>query len=432
MRPIFATLVLALAGLAMPVHSQSAQSQNPVPRPPAVSQATAATRALNADPAAMSGTVVSEAGFQAWLVDFRPRGRAAGIKDRTMDAAFAGIHYDPAIIRLDSNQSEFSKQMWEYLDGAVSTSRIQNGQAALVTYNDALNRIERKYGVDKEVVVAIWGMESSYGANRGNSDVIQSLATLAYHGRRQAMFEDQLIAALKIVQAGDVSPRGMRGSWAGAMGHTQFMPTSYLAHAVDFTGDGKRDIWSNNPTDALASTAAYLKDAGWKKDRPWGIEVRLPRGFNYAVAGHGSERSVSDWTRLGVRDMAGQKVPNFGKATILLPAGARGPAFMMFGNFEAIRAYNASDAYAIAVGHLSDRLRGQPGFVAGWPRGDRALASTEKMELQKRLTAMGFNTQGTDGKIGPKTVDAIRQYQVAAGLVPDGYASEALLISLRN
>ncbi len=426
MRPIFFPLVLALAGLSVPAHAQMTASN-----PPAVSQATA-TRALNTETAALSGTVVSEAGFQAWLVDFRPRGRAAGIRDRTMDAAFAGIHYDPAIIRLDSNQSEFSKQMWEYLDGAVSASRIQNGRAALVTYNDALTRIERKYGVDKEVVVAIWGLESSYGANRGNSDVIQSLATLAYHGRRQAMFEEQLIAALKIVQAGDVAPRGMRGSWAGAMGHTQFMPTSYLDHAVDFTGDGRRDIWSNNPTDALASTAAYLKDAGWKKDKPWGVEVRLPGSFNYALAGHGAGRPVSDWTKLGVRDMAGQKLPNHGKAMLLLPAGARGPAFLMFPNFGSIRTYNASDAYAIAVGHLSDRLKGQAGFVAGWPRGDRALASTEKMELQKRLTAMGFNTQGTDGKIGPKTVDAIRQYQVAAGMVPDGYASEALLIALRN
>lgn len=430
MRPSFPLLVLALAGLAV-----SAQAQNPVPRPALVSQAaTASPPALTpADPAPMVQKVsIPDPGFQTWLADFRSRARAQGVSDRTMDRAFAGIRYDPAIVEKDANQSEFSKTMWEYLDGAVSPTRIQNGQAVLVTYGDTLDRIERKYGVDKEVVVAIWGLESSYGVNRGKSDVIQSMATLAYHGRRQQMFEEQLIAALEIVQAGDVAPRAMTGSWAGAMGHTQFMPTSYLAYAVDFNGDGRRDIWSADPTDALASTAAYLSLSGWKKDQPWGVEVRLPQGFDYALAGHATKRSVGDWSRLGVRDMAGRPMENHGKASILLPAGAKGPAFMIFGNFAAIERYNAADSYVIAVGHLSDRLKGGPTFAAAWPRTDRALKSSEKMELQQRLTARGYNTQGLDGRIGPKTIEAIRQYQSAAGLVPDGYASVALLVSLRD
>ncbi|MCA8881824.1 MAG: lytic murein transglycosylase [Rhodobacteraceae bacterium] len=430
MRLTLATLVLSLAGLGMSAHAQS-----PAPRPALVAPAVySAPRPMSRpDPAATVQTVsLSDDAFQDWLAGFRIRARAQGISDRTMDLAFAGVSYDPAIIARDGNQAEFSKALWEYLDSAVSATRIRNGQAALATYSRTLDRIERTYGVDKEVVVAIWGLESAYGVNRGKSDVIQSMATLAYHGRRADLFEAQLIAALKIIQAGDVAPRGMTGSWAGAMGHTQFMPTSYLAFAVDFTGDGKRDIWSDDPTDALASTAAYLARSGWTRGQPWGVEVTLPRGFDYALAGHGSGRTVGDWTRIGVRDMSGRPVRDYGTASILLPAGARGPAFMIFGNFRAIERYNSADSYVIAVGHLADRLKGAPDFAAAWPRNDRALRSSERIELQARLTARGYNTQGVDGRIGPNTISAIRQYQNAAGLVPDGYASVALLVALRD
>jgi lytic murein transglycosylase len=274
-------------------------------------------------------------------------------------------------------------------------------------------------------------METNYGSYRGSNDVIQSLATLAYEGRRGEFFEAQLIAALQILQSGDTSPRNMTGSWAGAMGHTQFMPTSYLDHAVDFTGDGRRDIWSNDPTDALASTAAYLRNAGWQTGQPWGIEVQLPRGFDYALADREITKRPSDWARLGVRDMAGREVPNHGHASILLPAGARGVAFMIFDNFAAIEKYNSADSYVIGVGHLSDRIAGAGPFRSGWPLGDRALSRDERKEMQTRLTMAGFDTQGVDGRIGPKTINAIRDYQKARGLLPDGYASPALLQALR-
>lgn len=215
------------------------------------------------------------------------------------------------------------------------------------------------------------------------------------------------------------------------MGHTQFMPTSYLDYAVDFTGDGRRDIWSDNPADALASTAAYLARHGWVEGQPWGIEVRLPAGFDYARSGRGRPRTVEAWSRMGVRDMTGRALGGDAKAEILVPAGAGGPAFLILRNFEVIEAYNGADSYVIAVGHLSDRLRGGGGFVAEWPRAERVLQPQERRELQERLTAAGFDTQGIDGKIGPNTVEAIRRYQMSAGLVPDGYASRTVLQSLR-
>ncbi|WP_193143078.1 lytic murein transglycosylase [Meridianimarinicoccus sp. MJW13] len=374
---------------------------------------------------------VSNLGFERWLNGFRSRARAQGISDQTLNAAFSGIRYNTNVISRDRNQSEFTKALWEYLDSAVSNARINNGRAAYRKYQQTLAAIERKYDVEAEVVVAIWGLESAYGTYRGNNDVVEALATLAYDGRRGNFFEEQLIASLKILQAGDVAPRNMIGSWAGAMGHTQFIPTSYLAYAVDFSGDGKRDIWSNDPTDALASTAAYLSRFGWKKGQPWGVEVRLPSVFNYGMAGHGTAKTPRQWAALGVRGMDGQPVPNHGRASILLPAGSQGPAFMIFKNFNVIERYNAADSYVIAVGHLSDRIKGKPDFIASWPRGDRTLRLSERKELQQRLSAAGYSTGGVDGLIGPNTIDAIRDYQKSAGLVPDGYASVELLKTLR-
>ena len=301
----------------------------------------------------------------------------------------------------------------------------------MAQYRATLNAIEARYGVEKEVVVAVWGLESNYGTFRGTSDVVQSLATLASDGRRGAFFESQLIAALKILQSGDTDPRSMTGSWAGAMGHTQFIPTSYLDYAVDFTGDGKRDIWSDDPTDALASTAAYLAKFGWKKGQPSGVEVTLPTGFDYALANRKITRTPARWGRMGVVGMNGAPVPNHGSASKLLPAGSQGAAFMVFNNFAVIERYNAADAYVIGVGHLSDRIKGGPKIAANWPRGDRALTFSERQEMQQRLTAAGFNTQGVDGRIGPKTAEAVRGFQRSRGLVPDGYASLELLKVLR-
>ncbi|MEM1353128.1 MAG: lytic murein transglycosylase [Pseudomonadota bacterium] len=373
----------------------------------------------------------SQAGFEAWVRAFRPRAMAAGISPQTLDAAFRGVRFDQDVIRLDRNQSEFSKTIWEYLGSAVSNRRVSNGRSALVKHGTALTAIERRYGVEKEVVVAVWGLETGYGGFRGANNVIQSTATLAYEGRRSEFFEAQLIAALQILEAGDTSPRNMIGSWAGAMGHTQFMPTSYLDRAVDFDGDGRRDIWSENPTDALASTAAYLKNAGWTKGQPWGVEVILPAGFDYTQADRKTKKTAGAWARQGVRDTAGRKVPNYGRASILLPAGARGAAFMIFDNFAAIERYNPADAYVIGVGHLSDRIGGAGPIRASWPVSDRALSFSERKELQQRLTRAGFDTNGVDGRVGPNTINAIRSYQISRGLLPDGYASVTLLKQLR-
>ncbi|SIT81442.1 lytic murein transglycosylase [Pontibaca methylaminivorans] len=415
------------------------QSLRPETRPPQAIRVAmpGPTLAQSLRPAARQVVMTRQAGddiirdFREWVGSFRQRALSKGISARTFDAAFDGVRPDPDIVARDGNQSEFSRTIWQYLDGAVSDSRIRNGKAAIQDNSRTLAAIESRYGVEKEVVAAIWGLESSYGSHRGKSDIVTSLATLAHDGRRAAFFEDQLIAALTIIQHGDIPPRRMTGSWAGAMGHTQFMPTSYLEHAVDFTGDGRRDIWSDDPADSLASTAAYLARFGWKKGQPWGVEVTLPRGFDYRLADRDITRMPSDWARLGIRDTNGHKVPDHGQAAILLPAGGRGAAFMIFDNFSVIRRYNAADSYALAVGHLSDRLRGKGPIRAEWPRHDRALTRDEKIEMQERLTALGFDTEGVDGQIGPRTVSAVRSFQIAQGMAPDGYASPQLLERLR-
>ncbi|MQY42024.1 lytic murein transglycosylase [Epibacterium sp. SM1969] len=427
--------------VAFGVHAQAAPqtSLQPLLRPSSqagILQASAAKPVkpvLRPSDAAQNSLVqvAANPGFQNWINGFRSRARAQGIKPRTLDRAFRGITYDQDVIRRDRNQSEFTKTIWEYLDSAASDTRIKNGKSALREHRSTLARIESHYGVPKEVVTAVWGLESAYGSYKGSNDIVQSLATLAYDGRRGKFFESQLIAALKILQAGDVAPRKMTGSWAGAMGHTQFIPTSYLAYAVDFTGDGKRDIWSDDPTDALASTAAYLKRFGWVEGQPWGVEVQLPRGFNFALASRKIKKSPAEWGRLGVKGMNGRVVPNHGSASILLPAGGQGAAFMIFKNFSVIERYNAADAYVIGVGHLSDRLKGAGPIKANWPRGDRALTFKERKEMQRRLTRAGFSTQGVDGKIGPNTIAAVRAYQASQGLTQDGYPSLTLLKRLR-
>lgn len=369
--------------------------------------------------------------FDGWVSDFKARAITHGLRAEILDKVFRNVTYDADVIRRDRNQSEFTKTIWEYLDSAASATRIANGKAALAKHKSKLNAIEAKYGVEKEVVLAIWGLESAYGAFRGNNNVIRSLATLSFDARRSGFFEGQLIAALKIIQSGDITPDKMTGSWAGAMGHTQFMPTSYQAYAVDFTGDGRRDIWSDDPSDALASTAAYLKNFGWNKGQPWGVEVRLPKDFDYTLANRSTKKSPDAWARLGIVDHSGRAVPNHGQASILLPAGGKGAAFMIFDNFAVIERYNTADAYVIGVGHLSDRIGGGGPIKSDWPRGDRALTFKERQELQRLLTRRGFDTQGIDGRIGPLTVAAVRGFQVANGLLPDGYPSLSLLQQLR-
>lgn len=373
----------------------------------------------------------SNRAFQRWIDQFETRARRQGIRSDVFDAAFRGVQYNTDVISRDRNQAEFTKQIWDYLDSAVSPTRVRNGRDALRENRRVLAQIEARYDVEAEVVTAIWGLESAFGSYTGNTPIIEALATLAFDGRRGRFFEAQLIAALQIIQSGDVAPGNMLGSWAGAMGHTQFIPTSYLAYAQDFRGDGKRDIWSDDPTDALASTAAYLREFGWTKGQPWGVEVTLPRNFDYGQTGARIKKRPSDWAAMGVRDTSGAVVPNYGRASILVPAGARGAAFMIFNNFHVIERYNAADAYVIGVGHLADRIAGGGPIEADWPRDDRGLRFSERQEMQQRLTRAGFDTQGIDGIIGPRTIAAIRGFQRSVGMIPDGYASYEILRRLR-
>ncbi len=370
--------------------------------------------------------------FRAWITAFQTRARQAGINQATLDQAFDGVELDARVLERDRNQAEFSRALWDYLDSAVSADRIANGRSQMANYRETLDLIEERYRVEAEVVVAVWGLESAYGATRGSTDVIAAMASLAYDGRRSEFFEEQLLAALQILQSGDTRPRTMTGSWAGAMGHTQFMPTSYLQYAQDFTGDGRRDIWGDDPVDALASTAHYLAEHGWTYGQPWGLEVRLPDGFDYRLAGEQERIGATFWNGQGVRLINGDPVPDHGPASILLPAGSQGVALVVYNNFRVIERYNPADAYVIAIGHLSDRLQGGSAFQAGWPRGDRALSFDERQELQRRLQAAGHYAERIDGIIGPNTIAAVRQFQAQVGVTPDGYASLAVLLRLRQ
>lgn len=370
-------------------------------------------------------------GFSTWIASFRGRAAQAGITARTFDAAFQDVQYLPDTVRRDRNQSEFVKPLSDYIGTAASDARVENGRDMLRKYAGLLAQLDATYGVEPHVIVAFWGMESNYGKRRGDTPLISTLATLAFDGRRGQFFEKQLISALKILQRGDISPSQMTGSWAGAMGHTQFIPTSFDAYAVDFTGDGRRDIWSDDPSDALASTAAYLNRFGWTKGQPWGVEVRLPQGFDFARTNQTVKMSPAQWGQLGVRGTDGQVVPNYGSASLITPTGGRGPAFLVFRNFDVISRYNNAQAYMIGVGHLGDRVRGMGPLQVAWPAGERSLLRAERIELQQRLTSAGFNTSGIDGKVGPATLRAIRSYQASAGLATDGYASLSLLERLR-
>lgn len=390
---------------------------------------------LMASPMSAQNTVPNEArdetGLQEWIAAFRPKALAVGVSAGTFDSAMSEVTFAPEVVKRDRNQSEFTKTIWDYLETAVSDLRISNGKAALKRQQAALNAIEAKYGVPAEIVTAIWGLESAYGTFRGSDPVLNSMASLAYDARRAEFFEQQVIAALTILQSGDTDRGKLKGSWAGAMGHTQFMPGSFIDHAVDWDGDGKRNIWGDDPRDALASAAAYLKANGWVTGQPWGVEVRIPDGFDYLLANRDVIKTPQEWADLGLQDTEGKAVPDHGAASILLPAGAGGAAFMVFNNFEVIETYNTADAYVIAVGHLADRISGAGPLKGHWPLQDRALSFDERIELQTELTAQGFDTQKIDAKIGPLTVNAVRGWQVSQGEVPDGYASPRLLERLR-
>lgn len=369
--------------------------------------------------------------FDRWVTQLWPEARSKGVSRATFDAAFRNVRPDDSVYESARNQPEFVRPIWEYLDRAVSDTRVENGQAKFREFESVLDAIEAVYGVEREVVVAIWGMESNYGGHLGDKNVIEALATLGYRGRRQRFGRQQILAALQILERRDITPELMTGSWAGAMGHTQFIPTTYNAYAVDFDGDGRRDIWQSI-VDALASTANYLRVSGWQPGMPWGFEVEVPRGFNYSTIGSG-RRSVSEWQRLGLRLPGGGTLPHgSAEAGFLLPAGAGGPAFLTLKNFRAIKRYNNADAYALAVGHLSDRINGARPFAQSWPTDNLPLTRSQKIELQNLLNRAGYNVGAADGVIGSRTLDAIRRYQRSNGLVPDGYASIPLLNRLKS
>ncbi len=370
-------------------------------------------------------TPVPNAGYDAWAADFRSRAVAQGIPVVTVDAAFRGTGFLPGVIERDRNQTEFKRSLEDYLSIAASDERLSTGRNAIAQYGGVLSEVEARYGVEANVVAAVWGLESFFGTRRGAINVVSALSTLAYEGRRGAFFEQQLIAALRILQNGDVGVQGMTGSWAGAMGHTQFIPTSYLEFAVDFRGDGRRDIWSDDPTDSLASTAAYLSRSGWTRGLPWGGEVTLPPGFNSALLGRGKGKSAGEWQALGVTAASGEAVPAGGS---IISGG--GPAFLLTQNFNVILRYNNAENYAIGVGHLSDRLAGGGPIRASFGPDATGLTKADRQALQQRLTAAGFDTEGSDGVIGNNTKAAISAYQASKGLPVTGEPSLALLRAL--
>ncbi len=375
----------------------------------------------------------TQSGFQRWVKSFRAVALKNGVTARTYDRAFRGVKLNMRVVQLDRKQAEFSRQIWDYLDTATSPKRVKNGKAMLAKHKRTLNQIEQKYGVDKEVVLAVWGLESSYGQNMGDINIIEALATLAYDGRREKFGRQQLLEALRIIQRGDITPDRMMGSWAGAMGHTQFIPTSYQAYAQDFTGDGKRNVWDpRDPSDALASTANYFKNSGWVKNQPWGVEVKLPKDFYFGNASLKVKATPARWNELGLRTVRGGKIPNHGNGSVFLPAGADGPAFIVFKNFKVIKRYNNANSYAMAVGHLADKIKGGGNFVREWPRGPGALKLDEKLEVQELLNRAGYDLGDPDGIIGPKTIDAVTAIQIAWGQQPNGKADKDFLKVLRK
>ena len=377
-------------------------------------------------------SVQKENAFKQWVSNFKNDAVSNGITTSTFDTAFENVQLNSRVIKADNKQAEFSREIWDYLDTATSPKRIANGKENLSDYLNLLREIQFKYQVDAEVILAIWGLESSYGKRMGDINIIEALATLAFDGRREKFGKQQLLEALSIIQRGDITPDKMMGSWAGAMGHTQFIPTSYQAYAQDFTGDGKRNVWDPlDPSDALASTANYLSEFGWTNNQPWGIEVNLPENFNYRNADLEVKATPARWSELGLKTITGGKIPNYGEGSVFLPAGAKGPAFIVFNNFFVIKRYNNANSYAMAVGHLSDRILGGKSFHIEWPRGPGALKFNEKVELQNLLNQLGYDVGEADGIIGPNSIAAIRKFQISVGLIPDGMSNKDLLLKMR-
>ncbi|HSZ75736.1 MAG TPA: lytic murein transglycosylase [Rhizomicrobium sp.] len=367
------------------------------------------------------------ANFAQFIASFRVQAHAAGITDATYDAALGHVAFNPRVWQLNGAQPEFVRPIWDYLDTAVSPRRIADGQAMLAANAATLTQIEQRYGVPKEILVAIWGMESDYGRSMGSFNLFEALATLAFDGPRVDYARPELIAALKMVQNDGFKPDMMKSSWAGAFGQTQFVPTAYFAHAVDFDADGKKDLW-NSAADALGSTASLLAGVGWKSGAQWGYEVRLPANFPYEQADVDSTKQIADWRALGVKTALGADLPDSPEAgAIILPAGARGPAFLVFGNFKAVLKYNNAVSYALGICELALRIGGANGIVAPWPRDEVPLGKNERLQMQRDLLVLGYDPGAVDGVLGRKVRAALRLYQQARNIPVDGFATKALL-----
>jgi lytic murein transglycosylase len=373
-------------------------------------------------------TLVAEANCVAGL---KKQALASGIRAEVFDAAFAGTSVpDPKVIEAKNAQPEFKTPIWDYMAFLTDETKVEQGRALLQKHAALLNSIERRYGVDKHAIVAVWGVESDYGQLKARFDLPTALATAACSGRRASFFRGELIALLKIFQRGDIRREDMGGSWAGAFGHTQFIPTTYLRLAVDGDGNGNRDLVNSIP-DALASTANFLKRAGWVTGASWGYEVRVPRGYA-GPSGRRNKQPVSSWAGRGITRIDGRAMSGSGNAGLLLPAGRNGPAFLVFRNFDAAYAYNAAESYALAISHLTDRLKGGGRIKTPWPTDDRPLDREGRQELQRLLIKHGYDVGEPDGRVGAKTREAIKDVERQVGMRETGRPGGKVLDALRD
>jgi membrane-bound lytic murein transglycosylase B len=370
--------------------------------------------------------------FNNCVAGMWPDAARRNISRESFERFTAGLTPDLRIMDLMDAQPEFTKSIWDYLDILVNDNRLAKGKETLAKYKPQFDAMERAYGVDRNVVAAIWGIESNYSTQIGDRSVLQSTATLACIGRRQAYFKDEFLSALEILHHGDLRPEQMHGSWAGAFGATQFMPTAFKRYAVDADGDGRRDV-VDDPADLIASTANNLKKDGWQAGQSWGYEVSVPQGFNYMLADRAKTMTFAQWQQLGVVRANNQAFPNANdKAYLLAPAGASGPGFLMMQNFRVIMKYNPAEAYALAIGHFADRLRGGQPFVQPWPRQERELSRAERLEVQQLLAQRGFYKGAPDGQFGGETRQALRGFQTSIGAPADGFATATMLEQLRG
>ena len=370
--------------------------------------------------------------FTQCITGLQGAARSSGVSTATYERLTQDLAPDMSVIEKLNFQPEFRTAIWDYLAGLVDEERVQEGRALLAKHADTLKRVEQRFGVDPATVVAVWGVESNFGQTFGRYPLMQALGTLSCFGRRQSYFRGELFAAMRILQKGDIAPERLVGSWAGAFGHTQFMPSTFERLAVDFDGDGRADLM-DNASDALASTANFLAKAGWRTGQPWGVEVKLPAGFNTSGEGRRSKRAISEWNARGVRQVDGSALPaDAGSAGLLTPAGATGPAFLVFRNFDALYSYNAAESYGLAIAHLSDRLRGSGPFVTPWPTDDPGISRAERRELQGLLILRGHDIGEVDGMLGERSRAAIRVEQQKLGQEVNGRGGLKLLRALRG